>query len=147
MKVQRFITLLVCLTAISVWAETNASESYTFGLKPGDFYQKPQGFLSQLIDPSKFSMSQSYSVSVMSGSGKTFNQGLYLNTMEYKFSDPLVAKVSIGYMHQPFGGPQLNQNSNGQVFLQQARLQYMPFRNTMITLDFQQVPGPYFWRY
>lgn len=147
MKAHRLIILLACLATMAVWAGNNDKKSYSFGLKPEDFYQKPQGFLSQLIDPSKFTMSQSYSVSLMSGGGKTFNQGLYLNTMEYKISDPLVAKVSIGYMHQPFGGPQLNQNSNGQVFVQQARLQYTPFKNTMITFDFQQMPSPYFWGY
>ena len=147
MKVRHHIMILIALMVVSVQAGDNAIENFKFGLNPGDFYQKPEGFLSNLINPEKFSMSQSYSFSVASGGGRTFNNGLYLNTMEYKFSDPLVAKVSIGFMHQPFRGPQITQNNQGEVFVQRATLQYRPSRKMMLTIDFQQNPTPYFWRY
>src|SRR4030042_3511774 len=63
---------------------------------------KPSGFLNALLDPGKFSMEQSYSVAFASSGARSMNQGLYLNTMKYKFSDPLFAQVRIGYLHQPF---------------------------------------------
>jgi hypothetical protein len=141
------IVLGLILTAVAVFGQQNPNQSSIFN--PDELSQKPAGFLNQLIDPDKFSMSQSYSLSFMSSGRQSTNIGLYLNTINYRISDPLMAQVSVGYMHQPLGGMASQANQNGQVFLQRAMLQYKPTENMTFTVDYQQIPynamSPYYW--
>ena len=145
-----FLSLL--LTSLSV-AQLKKPESNI--IKSSSLTDKPKGFLNALLDPSRFSMSHSYSVSMFSVGKQTFNQGLYLNTMNYKFSEPLTMQVRIGFIHQPLGSMGLtnnpNQNQNGRLFLQRARLQYKPSENMSFTIDYQVLPSsmyysPYYHR-
>ncbi|MBN1895106.1 hypothetical protein JW906_11450 [bacterium] len=105
---------------------------------------RPSGFMSALLDPAKFSMEQSYSVSFAASGSRSMNQGLYLNTLKYKFSDPLFAQVRIGYLHQPFGGSFAQNQTGGTLFVQNAMLRYKPTPNMTITLDYEQIPAPFF---
>ncbi len=104
--------------------------------------QKTRGFLDHLIKPENFSMSQSYTLSFFNIGGSSISQGLYLNTMNYKVSDPLMMQVRFGYFHHPFGtgGFYSNQESNNQFFIQRAMLNYKPSKNISFTIDFQQIP-------
>lgn len=150
MRIKNSFIIIICLSvaAIAVFGQQQSNQSSM--IKPGEMVQKPAGFLNQLIDPNKFSMSQSYSLSFLSDGRQSANVGLYLNTMNYQFSDPLRMQVRVGYMHQPLGGATLQNNQNGSVFLQRAMLQYKPFENLTFTLDYQQLPhapmSPYYWK-
>ena len=125
----------------SAWAQNSEMKTSSI-FKADDFVKKPDGFLKYLLDPAKFEMQQSYSLSFTSFGGRGYNQGLYLNTMNYRFSDPLLMQVRIGYLHQPLGGNQLMAEQNGKVFLQKAMLQYKPAENMSITLDYESIPSP-----
>jgi len=90
-------------------------------------------------------MTHSYTLSYFGYGGRGYNQGLYLNTMTYRFSDPLWAQVAVGYLHQPFGGPgAYNSQLNGKVFIERATVQYQPVKNTVLRIDYQAMPyNPY----
>jgi hypothetical protein len=147
---KKVLTLVIVLIVAVPLLHAQVHPEQTSPYKPSKMGIQPRGFLESLLNPEKFSMSHSYSVSMFSLGGQTFSQGLYLNTMNYKFSDPLTMQVRIGYVHQPFGG--LNQNAavGGQLFVQRAMLQYKPSKNTTFSIDFQQVPSsmlsPYYYR-
>jgi hypothetical protein len=138
--------ILLILNA-SLFAETRETKKSIF--KANEFVQKPQGFLKYLIDPARFEMTQSYSLSFTSIGGRGYNQGLYLNTMNYRFSNPLLMQVRVGYLHQPLGGNQILSDQNGKLFLQRAMLQYKSTENTTLMLDYQSYPStmmsPYYW--
>ena len=122
-------------------AQKQISESNSNNLF--DLGQRPEGFLNALINPAKFSMHHSYSLSYYSVGKQGSSQGLYLNTMSYQFSNPLSMQVRIGYLHQPFGGFGQTLGMN-KVFLQRAMLQYKPSENMIIKLDYQQLPATLF---
>jgi hypothetical protein len=112
--------------------------------KPSAEFQKSKGFLDQLLDPNKLSISHSYSISYYTMGQKGYNQGLYLSTINYQFSDPLLMQVRFGYMHQPFGGTSnASQGVNNKFFVQRAMLQYQPFKNTTLVIDYQAYPSPF----
>jgi hypothetical protein len=93
--------------------------------------------LGSLLDPSKFNMSQSYSVmySNFAGRGNTF--GLYTNTIDYRISDPLSLRLHLGYLHQPFmKGLGLD---NG-FLLGGAELNYKPMDNMLINIQYGNFP-------
>jgi len=95
-----------------------------------------QGVVGLLgLDPSRFSMHQSFSMSYFSLGGRGYTQGLYLNTMRYRFSDPLSLTVQLGMLYQPFGGFGARSALNNRFFLSGARLDYQPSRNVALRLQ------------
>ncbi|MBN2416779.1 hypothetical protein JXO52_13105 [bacterium] len=142
------IALMTALSVPSLVAQTGyyGGRDYT---RTGSFRAAP-GFLDALFHSSRFSMSQSYTMSMGTFGGHGFNQGVYLNTMNFQLSQPLFMQVSVGYAHQPFTLAGSNPDK-GQVFLHRAMLQYKPSAKTEITLEYQQIPArlysPYYYRY
>ncbi len=104
-------------------------------------------FSSIGLDPTKFSMSQSYSLSFMSFGGQSINQGLYLNTMQYQFSNPLSVYLQIGYQHQPFGSLGQQNLNNNRLFISRAGLEFKPSDNFKMQFEFEQSPNSYYNRY
>lgn len=105
-----------------------------------------QGIVGLLgLDPTKFSMSQSYSLSFVTGGGHSYNQGLYLNTMRYQFSDPLSMYLQLGFVHQPFGSlGEKNFQQQSEVFVSGAGLEYKPSENVKLQFEFSQQPRSYY---
>lgn len=141
--------IIVCVLFLSMIliglasAQSQTPRSHVF--KPSSLVNKPSGFLDSLLDPSKFSMSHSYSLSFFNVGKQTFNQGLYLNTMNYKFSDPLRMQVRIGFLHQPLGDMGMSQTTGSRVFVQRALLQYKPSDKMSISIDYQVIPSSLYY--
>jgi len=131
--------MFVCIAG----AQTKPGKSNIIEPSTTQLLQKPNGFLNSLFDPSRFSMKHSYSVSLFSMGRQTFSQGLYLNTMNFRFSNPLTMQVSVGFMHQPLGKFGNMPAENGKLFLQHARLQYKPSDKMSFTIDYQSYPYSY----
>jgi hypothetical protein len=77
-----------------------------------------------LLDPSRVKMWHSYTFSYFSGGGRSGNIGLYMNTIEYRPSDPLKIQVSLGYLHQPFSV--IGDKTTGGKILPNFQLWYHP---------------------
>jgi hypothetical protein len=132
-RIQRILFVLAVVVAAGLRAE---SPSSSLAFKSAESFQ-PGGFLSTLLDPSRWSMSQQYSVSFLSNGKQGFSQGLYLNTIRFRLSDPLSMEVRLGAVH----GLGMEKNRSGVGFLQGATLQYRPSENTTFTVDVQSVPS------
>ena len=100
------------------------------------------------LDPMRFSMSHSYSLSFSSFGGNAYHQGLYLNTMNYEVSDKLSTYLQVGVRHHPFAGRDSQFNGQNQIFLSGAGLQYQPAENLSVQFEFSQQPdyNPYRYR-
>jgi hypothetical protein len=103
----------------------------------------PSGGGFSLLDPSRLKMSQSYSISYISGSGYSGSLGLYTNTVSYQIADPLMLRVGLGYLHQPLG---FLRNSGGREllgsdkFLPSVSLDYRPSDAFHLSVDYRTVP-------
>jgi len=97
------------------------------------------------LNPDNFSMSHSYTLSFTAFGGNSFNQGLYLNTMQYKFSELLSLHLQIGLQHQPFGNKVGNYQLQNQMFISSAGLEYKPTDNLKFQVEFSQTPGLYYY--
>lgn len=140
MKKYVFFCLFILLLSPSAFTQEVEPESNVF--KISSLSQKPKGIFDFLFNSSNFSMSHSYSVSFFSLGNQSMNQGLYLNTMNYRISNPLTAQVRVGFMHEPFGGQGLMGGKSGKLFLQRAMIKYQPSEKTVFTIDFQRYPSP-----
>ena len=141
MKYKSVFLLFVFLLSSIGAAQVQDDRAMVF--KPSEGFSQSRGFLDQLLNSDKLSISHSYSLSYTTFGNQGVSQGLYLNTINYRFSDPLLMQVRLGYLHQPFGGSS-NQSLgiDNKFFIQRAMLQYQPFKNTTLVIDYQSYPSP-----
>lgn len=99
------------------------------------------------LDPTRFSMSHSFSLSYTSIGGQGFTQGLYLNTMSYQLSNPLTMYLQIGFLNQPFGGLGQKSPYNNKLFLSGAGVEYKPSNNFKVQFEFSQTPNAFYSPY
>lgn len=97
-----------------------------------------------LLDPSRFSMQQSYSImySSVGGTGQTI--GLYLNSMRYELSKSLDLNVTLGWLHQPglmFSNDR-GTRDYGEI-LPNFQLKYEPSEKFRLMIGVETMPGVY----
>ena len=101
---------------------------------------------ASLFDPSKLTMRQSYSFAYYSGGGRSGNIGLYMNSIEYAFSDPLKIRVDLGFLHTPsrlFSGN--GSVSDNGMFIPGISVNWRPSKNFNLRLDYRQHAESYRW--
>lgn len=104
------------------------------------------------FNPDNFSMSHSFSMSYGSMGSQGLALGVYTNSMAYKFADNLSLSADISLVNTPYNtyGDAFTENLNG-LYLSNATLQYKPWENTKIVVQYRQVPGgmysPYYGGY
>ncbi len=92
------------------------------------------------LDPSRFHMSQSYTLAVMSMGGKSYSQGIYLNRMSYQFESPVTLNLEWGVMNSPLASVGLNSPFKNGFFLSGASLEYKPSENFQIGIQYSNYP-------
>jgi len=92
------------------------------------------------LDPSRFNMHQSFSMSVASGGGQSFSVGMYTNEMNFMLKDNLRLRTQFSLV-QPNGSNSLfnNQAPGGQVFYG-ASLEYQPRENLFLSFSLNNYP-------
>ncbi len=104
----------------------------------------PRSFLSTLgLDPSKFQMQHSYSLSFMNFGGTSLSQGMYLNTMSYQLSAPLSVSLQLGMTHNPLQGTGVNSPFTNGFFVSGANLEYKPSKNFQMSVGYNAYPSSY----
>jgi hypothetical protein len=145
--------LMICMAVVlffPAWAwggigieKTGLSEGlhpdegqHVLGLTPNRF-----GSLG-LLDPERFHMSQSYSMSFASDGKHSSSAGMYLNTMTYQFSMPISMRLQVGYMHDPsvlFAGSG-DAMGRGQLFIPNFDVVIRPMKYMTIQFHYGMVP-------
>ncbi len=93
------------------------------------------------FNPENFKMRQSYSMSYSSMGGQGLALGTYTNSLQYKFSNALDARVDVSLQHSPYSTLDRRvQNSLSGVFLNRAEINYRPADNMVLRISYQQVP-------
>ena len=121
-------------------AEAMMSQSKIYG----------DGFsLNKFFDPRFFQMHHSYEMSFGSVGGASGSMGEYTNTMMWRFSQKLAARLDVGVAHNLFGsaptgfGAPGSQNSAASIYLKNAEIAYQPMKNMTLHLSFRQAPRGY----
>jgi len=95
------------------------------------------------LQPNRFSMQQSYSMSFSSSSAGSVSSGLYLNTLSYRLSNPLTLSADLGFytpISSTISGMKQNtlmsQGTGSSVILPRFGLEYQPSENFSMNLEF-----------
>ena len=128
-KITMIILILMPVLALAQDLSRSDGQSY---VKKGKF---------SLFDPSKLSMHQSYSLAYYSGGGANGSIGYYLNSLEYRFSNPLRIRVDVGWIHSPSNlfsnGPS---NLKNGIFVPGFSIDWKPTESLNFRLDYRSVP-------
>jgi hypothetical protein len=104
------------------------------------------GLLFGWFDPSRFTMHSSYTLSYTTSDGKGFSLGTLTSSLAYHISNPLSVQFDVSLMHSPFnnlGGRFANDISG--IYLTRAELNYRPSKNTLLQIQFRQLPAMYWY--
>ena len=102
-----------------------------------------------LLDPERFTMKQQTIMSYSSSGGGSSNlQGMYINTMEYRFKMPLTMRMRVAYQNNmsglfgnksSYGGK--NSLETGKLYVPSFDLIYQPWKNTVISFHYRDFSG------
>ena len=102
------------------------------------------GLLFGWIDPSRFTIHNSYSLSYTTSGGKGYSLGELTSNIAYQISNPLSVQFDVSLMHSPFNniGGNFANNISG-IYLTRAALNYQPSKNMLLQIQYQQLPAMY----
>lgn len=146
MKLRSVIVLAVSVCGIfssaqsQERAENTIATSFNGAPRAGDLLAPAAKAGFSLLDPSRFHISHSYSLSYYSGGGRSGSVGLYMSTLEYQLSRPLSLRVGLGYLHQPLGFLNSNASPVGNEILPSFRLDFRPSDDFHFIVDYMTVP-------
>lgn len=145
--------LLFLVLTLSLWAAAAAQAQYANNANSeaeSKLFREPSGFtLNKLFSPEFFHMSHSYELSYSSFGGHGLTLGEYTNSMMWRFSTKLAARVDVAVQHAPFGVSGLNnglpvsQNNLNKIYLKNAEVAYQPMKNLVMQFSVRQAPNPY----
>ena len=92
------------------------------------------------LDPSKFSMTHSYSLSFGNVGGYGMSQGMYLNTMRYQVSDPLQVSLQWGVTHSPLQSQSMP-SMGSSFFVSGASIDYKPSKSFHVGVQYSSYPA------
>jgi len=136
MKV-RSLTLLIVVGLMALFACLPAVAQPTSGDGNSDYFSNlgKSGF--SLLDPSRISMSNSYTFSYFSGNGYSGSVGMLMNSIEYRVSNPLTVTFNLGVLHNPSALVSRTQGGISPRFMPGFQLRYRPGDNFLFQMDFQ----------
>ena len=108
----------------------------------------PISSLFSFIDPSKFSMNHSVSMSYSSFGSNGMALGVYTNQIAYQFNDKLNIEIETSLVNTPYNsfGQAFTKSING-IYLNKAQINYRPTKDMSFSLRFSNMPFNSYNRY
>ncbi len=127
-------------------SQLGAEDRVSDGVTPAP----PPSMILGFFDPERFHMHHSFSLSYMTMGGQGMSLGSYTNSMTYDFTDRLNARADLTFMYSPYnslsGIGTKGKNDLSSFFLSRAEVNYKPWDNVMLQVQFRQLPyGGYYY--
>jgi hypothetical protein len=140
--------VLIMLVASTLHAQFKPQPQEEPRISDGLVRQEPAGsFLLGWFNPDKFQMHHSFSLSYQTFGGQGLSLGTYTNSMMYQFADNLNARADISLSYSPYNSlSTLNKkNDLTSLYLSRAELNYKPWNNVTVQLQYRQLPYGYYY--
>lgn len=100
------------------------------------------------INPDNLIMNHSYSMSYTTFGGQGIAMGVYTNSLLFKFADNLNLQVDASLVHSPYSSfGKDHQNMLNGIYLSRAQLNYQPWDNFNISVQYRSLPVNYYSPY
>ena len=101
-------------------------------------------FLFGFLNPDRLSMNHYFSASFMTMGNHSLMLNSYINSIQYRISDPLLLRLNLGIANTPYNTFQGNPNLNDTQFFGGAELQYRPTKSTFFSVGVNVTPTYYY---
>ena len=149
MRLISMFAVAIALMQISAYAQFKSQTEQQPA--PSQTLVHPQvglGGLLGFFNPDRFSMHHSFSASYFSTGGRGLSLTSYTNSTFYQIADPLNLRFDITLQGSPFGQYGYSKQSDfSKLYLSRAELNYRPWENLSIKVEYNQLPFGYFGRY
>ena len=143
----RYGLLMLCAMVLSLLVPQKGMSQFKRSTddepKVSDSFIRPEtdSDLLGFFNPDNFTMRQSVSMSYATIGGQGLTLGTYTNSMMYKFSNKVDARVDVSLQNSPYSSfDQRLQSSLSGVFLNRAEINYRPSDNMLLRVSYQKVP-------
>ncbi|MBI5837372.1 MAG: hypothetical protein HZB25_09010 [Candidatus Eisenbacteria bacterium] len=153
---KRCLAILVVLAACATTARAEDTYLSRSGLdmfgrsseqgSPAGYSGSGSRSLLGALDPSRFKITNETTFSVMSGGGGTLSQGLNVTRLNYRASGPLTMSVGVGNLFMS-SGSYFGYSAKPGLFLHDVNLSYKAGEHSLITIQYQRMPGTWNPRY
>lgn len=147
MRNKILVALLVSMIGLAAPAEAQLRDGDAIVSSQTPVYDSgARNFLlNTLFNPAHFQMSHSVEMAVGSSGGQTNSLGMYTNTLAWNFNNKLAARADISLAYSPFSSGSITNpgslsSKNGEVFLRNAEVTYMPTDNVRLHVAYQRSP-------
>ncbi len=136
---KKFLLVFTFIASVSL-AQFRESGIKTENPRDGIF-NKSSNFLFDFLNSENFSMRHSFSMSYSAFAGQGIALGVYTNSMMYKFSDNLNVQLDASIVNSPYStfGKDFQNSLNG-LYISRAALNYKPWNDVYITLQYRSIP-------
>lgn len=141
---KKLIIILVLFGSVS-YAQFKDPAFPTSNIKDG-IIDYSSGSLFGFLNSENFIMRHSIGMSYSSFAGQGIALGTYTNSMMYRFSDDLNVQVDASVIHSPYStlGKDFQNDLSG-IYITRAALNYRPWKDVHVTLQYNQYPGSYYY--
>ena len=94
-----------------------------------------------LLDPSRMNFQTSYSMSYATSGGQGLMQGLFMETIGYRLSNPLSLTVNVGFQHTPYSSYGPDGITRSAHFVGGAALDWRPSENMFLHFEVANYPS------
>lgn len=140
---KKFVLILFLLATGSAAAQYRDNGFPSNSVKDGIISQTSSPLFG-FLNSENFSMSHSYSMSYSSIGSSGLALGVYTNSMNLNLAENLNIQVDASLVHSPYSsfGKDVQNSING-IYLSRAALNYKPWNDVFITVQYRQMPGYY----
>lgn len=139
---QRFmIVLLVLIIPAALWGQFKTQENPNIS---ATIAESPTNFLFGFLNPDRLTMNHYFSASFMTMGGHSLMLNSYINTIQYKISDPLSLRLNLGIANMPYNTFGENPGLNNTQFFGGAELKYRPSQSTSLSVGVDVTPYYYY---
>lgn len=142
---KKYIFLLILFITVAGYGQFKDPAFPTNNVKDG-IVDYSSGSLFGFLNSEDFSMHHSFSMSYSAFAGHGMALGTYTNSMMYRFSDDLNVQLDASIIHSPYSslGKEFQNDLSG-IYISRAALNYRPWKDVNVTIQYNQYPASYFF--
>ena len=139
---KKIVLLIIIGFALTGFAQFKDSGLESPDIKDGIVDHSSSGNLFSFLNSDNFMMRHSFNMSYSSFGGQGFSLGVYTNSMFFKINSDLNVQTDISIVNSPYStlGKNFQNNING-IYLSRAAINYQPFKDVSISLQYRNIPG------
>lgn len=142
---KKILLVAVVLASINCFSQFKDKNIFKPSIQEGMINNNTPSLMLGFINPENFSMSHSYSMSYTTSGNNGLALGVYTNTLRYKFAENFDMQVDASLVHSPYSSFGKNyQNQINGIYLSGAQLNYQPWKDVNISLQYRNIPGGFY---